>query len=115
MELLTNWYGLKDARLNWHECMKTGLEDHGFIQSQIDPCLFTYSSLAVVLYVDNVIIIAKHSLSITNLLRSLKDGSEIDSINTIGKYKKFAFTDDGSIKTFLGVQVEKRPHRYHLS
>jgi hypothetical protein len=27
MELLTNWYRLKDRGLNWYECIKTGLED----------------------------------------------------------------------------------------
>ena len=33
IELLANWYGLKDTGLNWYECIKTGLEDYGFIQS----------------------------------------------------------------------------------
>ena len=103
MELLTNWCRLKDAGLNQYECIKTGLENRSFTQSQIDPCLFTCGSLVVVLYVDNVIIIAKYSSSITNLLRSLKDSSEIDIAKSTGKYKKFSFTDNGSIKTFLGV------------
>ena len=41
MKLLTNWYGLRDAGLNWFDCVKSGLQKCGFHQSAIDPCLFT--------------------------------------------------------------------------
>ena len=39
LQLLVNWCGPKDGGLNWHDCIKSGLEDRGFVQSQIDPCL----------------------------------------------------------------------------
>ena len=64
IELLANWYRLKDGGLNWFDCIKTGLQSRGFSQSQIDLCLFMKGSIVLVLYVDNVIIIAKHATDI---------------------------------------------------
>ena len=91
------------------------MEDRGFIQSQINPFLFTRGSLAIVLYADNNIIIAKYLSFITNLLRSLKNSLEIGIVKIIGKYKKFSFIGNELIKTFLDAQVEKRPYKYYLS
>ena len=35
-----NIYGLKDAGLAWFEKLKEGLESRGFVQSQVDPCVW---------------------------------------------------------------------------
>ena len=35
--------------------------------------------------------------------------------NDIEKIKRFDFTDDGNVKTFLGVSVEKSDSGHHLS
>ena len=115
MELLTNWYGLKDGGLNWFDKIRTGLLDRGFKQSQIDPCLFTRGSLAIVLYVDDVIVVSKKKKDTERLIESLKNGKDIDSGQINSKLRKFIFTDDGSIKTFLGVNVECIPEGFHLA
>ena len=96
MELLTNWCGLRDGGLNWFECIKSGLQDRGFQQSQIDPCLLTRGGLVIVLYVDDVIIVSKQAAEIENLLASLKNGTDIDTGQLQKGLKKFFFTDDGA-------------------
>lgn len=115
MELLTNWYGLKDGGLNWFDEIRNGLLDRGFEQSQIDSCLFTRWSLAIVLYVDDVIVIAKKAKDTQKLINSLKNGTDIDTGQVNKDLRKFIFIDDGSIKTFLGVNVERTPEGFHLA
>ena len=95
MELLTNWCGLRDGGLNWFECIKSGLEKRGFDQSQIDPCLLTRGNVAIVLHVDDVAIVSKHSSSVQKLLKSLKEGIDVDAGIRRPNLQKFAFTDDG--------------------
>ena len=115
LKLLVNWYGLKDGGLNWYDCIKTGLEDRGFIPLQINPCLFTRGSLIVILYVDDILIAAKHSTKIKNLIKSLKEGIDITTSKVDLSLKKFTFTGDGTIKTFLGVNVDKTHNYLHLT
>ena len=69
----------------------------------------------IVFYVDDVIIVSKQAAEIENLLASLKNGMDIDTGQLQKGLKKFSFTDDGAIKTFLGVSVEKAKDGYHLS
>ena len=33
-------YGLCQAPLSWYEHLRTNLEQHGFVTSKVDPCLF---------------------------------------------------------------------------
>ena len=107
IHLLTNWYGLQDAGLNQFDYIKSGLLDRGFCQSAIDPCLFIRGSLVIVVHKDNVIIAAKNNLHIEKLLLSLKNGTNIDTGKKKPHLKSFDFTDNGDIKTFLGINIEK--------
>ena len=51
MKLLQNLYGLKDAGATWFNHLKKGLLDRGFMQSQVDPCLFYKKDLILITYV----------------------------------------------------------------
>ena len=53
------FYGLKHASTNGFSCLKKGLEDRDFEQSDIDPCVFYRKDDIIVCYVDNCIIISK--------------------------------------------------------
>ena len=46
---------------------------------------------------------------------SLKKGTDIDIGITKSNLKKLSFIDDGAIKTFLGVNIEKTSDGFHLS
>ena len=65
----------------------------------------------MVLCVDDVIIIAKSKTKIDFLLNSLKNGIDMDTGLERDNLQKFLFADDGSIKTFLGVNVERKKIR----
>ena len=79
MKLLTNWYGLRDARLNWFDCIKSGHIDRSFTQSAINLCLFTHSQILIVVYIDNVLVAAKTTRQIDSLLDSLRYSMHIDT------------------------------------
>ena len=53
LKLKTNFYGLTDRNLIWHEYCVKGLESWGFARSKIDPCLFYKKDLILILYVDD--------------------------------------------------------------
>jgi hypothetical protein len=38
--LKKNLYGLKQASFNWHQKLKTALEERHFVESLSDPCVF---------------------------------------------------------------------------
>jgi len=53
--LKRNVYGLQQAPLNFFLLLKEALEQHGFVQSQYDPCLFAMESIICLCYIDDCI------------------------------------------------------------
>ena len=51
--------------------LKTGLEDEGFIQNKVYPCLFVRKNCIVVFYVDYFCILSKDKETIDALLINL--------------------------------------------
>ena len=66
-ELIKNLYGLKDAGKTWNDFLKKGIIQRGWIQSNIDGCLFTKNGMLLILYVDDAYFISpyKHNISIS--------------------------------------------------
>jgi hypothetical protein len=87
-------YGLKQAGYNWFAKLRNGLIDRGFIQSNIDSCVFFGQGCIVLTYVDNCIIVADLMTCIEQLITSLHDGME-----------NFILQDEGSIDKYLGVNI----------
>ena len=50
LQLQQNLYGLKDGQVTWHEHIKKGLQECGFVPSKVDPCLFIKGSVLLVVY-----------------------------------------------------------------
>jgi hypothetical protein len=67
--LLKSLYGLKQASSNWYACLKQGLEDSGFKESQSDPCVFMRKDMIILVYVDDCILVSPSSAVIKTLLR----------------------------------------------
>eukprot|EP00804_Cyclotella_cryptica_P006343 CCRYP_010172-RB/>CCRYP_010172-RB protein AED:0.32 eAED:0.32 QI:0/-1/0/1/-1/0/1/0/373 len=93
---LKSLYGLKQASSNWYACSKQGLEDHGFKESQSDPCVFIRKDMIILVYVDDCILVSPSSALIKAFIESLANGPE-----------EFAFTDEGSMDKYLGVDIQK--------
>ena len=94
-KLLKNLYGLKDAGKTWFEYLSNGLQKRGWVQSQIDSCLFTKDGLILVVYVDDAIIISADKEKINSEIKSLQ--------------QDYVLTDDGELKDYLGTRFTRHP------
>ena len=87
-------YGLKQAARCWNERLTRFMEGAGLKKSSTDPCLFYRnsgnSSLYVVVYVDDGLIVGNNEAEIEDFLKLLK-----------GEFKITL----GSLKNFLGMQI----------
>ena len=89
-------YGLKSAAANWFSKISSGLESENFVKSEVDQCVFIRHDCIVLVYVDDVIAVAK-------------DASVLDKLVTNLKEKQFDLTDDGTLDKYLGVDIKHKP------
>jgi hypothetical protein len=89
-------YGLKQAGYNWFAKLSNGLQDWGFLQSNIDPCVFFAPNCIILTYVDDCIIDGDKSILIDKLIQSLHKGDE-----------NFILQDEGLIDRYLGVEIKQ--------
>ena len=85
LRLNKSLYGLKQAGYNWFAKISNGLRDCGFVQSNIDPCVFFGTKCIVLTYVDDCIIIGDTFDHINKQIQSLHDRDE-----------NFVLQDEGS-------------------
>jgi len=97
LRLNKSLYGLKQAGYNWFAELSNGLQDRGFVQSSIDPCVFFNHNCIVLTYVDDCIIIGVTHDRINLLIQSLHKREE-----------NFVLQDEGSIEKYLGVEIKQR-------
>jgi hypothetical protein len=76
LRLNKSLYGLKQAGYNWFAKLSYGLQDRGFVQSNIDPCVFFAPGCIIPTYVDDCIIVGDTSDRIDKLIQSLHEGDE---------------------------------------
>ncbi len=96
LKLNKSLYGLKQAGYNWFAKLSNGLQDHGFVQISINPCIFFGQKCIILTYVDNCIIIGDMHNQINVLIQSLHKGEE-----------NFVLQDEGPIDKYLGVDVRQ--------
>ena len=96
LKLNKTLYRLKQAGYNWFAKLSNGLQDRGFVQSSINPCIFFSHKCIVLTYVDDCILIGDRQDRLNALVTSLHDGHE-----------NFALQDEGSIDKYLGVEISQ--------
>lgn len=89
------YFGYLQASSKWYACLKQGLEDCGFKESQSDPCVFI-RKMIILVYVDDCVLVSQSGDVIKAFIDSLSNGPE-----------RFAFTDEGSMENYLGVDIQK--------
>jgi hypothetical protein len=96
LRLNKSLYGLKQAGYNWFAKLSNGLQDRGFVQSIIDPCVFFETGCIILTYVDDCIIVGDTFDCINKLIQSLHEGDE-----------NFVLQDEGLISKYLGVEIKQ--------
>jgi hypothetical protein len=86
--------GLKQAGYNWFAKLSNGLQDLGFVQSSVDPCIFFGHKCIVLTCVDDCILVRDLQDWLNALVTSLHNGN-----------KYFALQNNGSIGKYLGVYI----------
>jgi hypothetical protein len=95
LKLKKNIYGTKQGGQVWNHHLDKGLKKLGYVPSRIDPCVYYHGTSVLMLYVDDGIFCGPNKGEIDGLIKGLK--------------QEFNITDEGDIKEYLGVLVEKEP------
>ena len=93
LKLIRNVYGLKDAGKTWNDFLKKGLIHRGWIQSNIDGCLFTKNVMLLILYVNDACFISPYKHKVDAEIKSLQQDYDL--------------TDNGDLKDYLGTRFER--------
>ena len=93
-KLLKNLYGLKDTDRTWNNHLKKGLLKRGWVQSDIDGCLFTKPEVLLILYVDKACFISPERQRIDTEIKLLQ--------------KDYDLTNDGNLKDYLGNRFDRQ-------
>ena len=92
LKLKKNLYGLKSAATTWFNFLFQGLEAEGFVQSEVDQCVFLRDDCILLVYANDVIAISRDEKIIDELILNLKQNYDLE--------------DDGSLTKYLGVDMK---------
>ena len=90
-----NLYGGVDSGRTWNQYLtKKLVEDAGFTQSKVDPCVFYRGTVVYVLYTDDSILAGPNDADINNTIKAIRNAN-------------LNITVEGDIQDFLGVNITR--------
>jgi len=95
LKIHQNIYGQKEAGRVRNNFLIAKLKKIGFVQSRINPCIFTRGQTLYALYTDNSILASSSEKEIDKIMEDMR---------AIG----LDITDKGNVLDFLGVKIEKK-------
>ena len=91
---------MKQSPLNFYLHLKKGLEQRGFNQSKIDPCLFYSDTVICLVYVDNCWFSARDMKDIDKTISDLQRPANKE-------HKEFVLDEEDDVAGFLGIYFNK--------
>lgn len=82
-------YGLPDSSLDWYKTLDKHLKDLGLVNSKIEQCIYYNEEIYVLVYVDDMCIMAPNEQKIEDFKIKLSE--------------KLKFRDAGTISKFIGI------------
>lgn len=99
LQIIYNLYGGCDAGRIYFLFMAKYLKSVGFKQSSIDPCVFFYKGVILLMFVDDFIIAGQNDAAINEAVELIKDNTDVEDKGEINDYVGVHFTKnkDGTI------------------
>ena len=101
LQLKKGLYGLKQAPKLWSEKWIDVMKILNFKPLRSDPCIFHRNGIWLLVYVDDIMVIAHRELDITNVIRDLKRHLDVKDL--------------GGLRHFLGTSLIRNGRRAWLS
>jgi Reverse transcriptase (RNA-dependent DNA polymerase) len=101
LKLKKSVYGLKQSPLNFFLCLKEALESRGFVQSQLDPCLFSNGSVICLCYVDDCLFFGAQQEMIDSVLEDLQNPKD-------ASLRRMLLQRESDVAGFLGIQMKRQ-------
>ncbi len=102
LELKKNLYGAKQAGRVWNEYLHDGMIARGFVQSEVDMCLYYRKNVVFMIYTDDGIFCAPTEAEIDEAYDVLVKPAGKDN-----EFRAFKMTNEGDLSDYLGVKVTK--------
>ena len=93
LKLRKNLYGQKQAGRVWNKYLTKILLEAGFVQSQVDECMFYFNDCIILIYVDDTIICGPTQAQVDHIVAVMGTLFDVE--------------DQGDIKDYLGVRLTK--------
>ena len=103
LKLKWSLYGLKQSPHNFYKHLKGQLESVGFVQSNVDACLFISEKVIVIVYVDDTLLFAPKPEFIDETIKKMEgEGIELE-------------VEEQDIAGFLGISIKRQGNTIKLS
>jgi len=104
LRLHKNLYGQKQAGRVWNQFLHEGLIARGFVQSNVDMCVYYRNSVVLLLYVDDGIFIGPNQQDIDEAYQLL---SKVFVDAQCIEHRAYVMTDEGDLVDYLRVKIDR--------